>query len=278
MSTSLQLNVNECPIFISSADSYSDLWPLFFQIFRREWPSYKGIIYLNTEVKGFSYPGLNIVCTKTGRQRHFGETFFAGIDSVPNDHFLLMCIDYFFEGRADIAMLQRIYTAFCTLKPDSVRLITHPFRNREQIDGVPECYRIKPPCASCSWFSLQMAFWSKAAIHKFIKPWEDPWQSEHFGSRRALRMNPNIWNVFEMPIKYDAAGVLHGGRWYEVAVRKIDFSGLDVDFTKRGYYNDRHSWLYRKLKIQFLKRYLGSWANFCCHIRSMWSVLNDVNC
>lgn len=31
-----------CPIFISSADSYSDLWPVFFKLFKEYWPEWGG--------------------------------------------------------------------------------------------------------------------------------------------------------------------------------------------------------------------------------------------
>ena len=72
------MNVNNIPVFVSSADSYSDIWPAFFTLFKREWPEFSGVIYLNTEYLSYEYEGLNIVCTKLGKQKRFGEFFFEG--------------------------------------------------------------------------------------------------------------------------------------------------------------------------------------------------------
>lgn len=71
------MNVNECPIFVSSSDAYSDIWYPFFALFKREWPEYKGRIYLNTQGKRFSFPGLDIVCTNVPNGMRFGKTFKA---------------------------------------------------------------------------------------------------------------------------------------------------------------------------------------------------------
>ena len=93
------LDVNRCTVFVSSSDAYADLWPAFFAIFKREWPTFSGCIYLNTEQKTFMYDGLDIICTEVGRQRHFGETLRAGLDCVKESNTILFfMIDYLFEG------------------------------------------------------------------------------------------------------------------------------------------------------------------------------------
>ena len=66
------------PIFVSSADSYHDIWPVFFDLFMMHWPEYDGIIFLNTEEKVYRHEGLNIHCTQVGKLGSFGKFFEQG--------------------------------------------------------------------------------------------------------------------------------------------------------------------------------------------------------
>ena len=121
------MDVNEISIFVSSSDAYSDIWSAFFALLKREWPDYRGRIYLNTETLGFNYEGLDIVCTKLGKQSHFGDFFLRGIERIDGDRFLLLMIDYFIEGRVDIARLQEICDLFMHDEADTFTLTTQPY-------------------------------------------------------------------------------------------------------------------------------------------------------
>ena len=78
----LTMSVNEIAVFVSSSDAYSDIWPAFFALLKREWPEYRGTIYLNTETLEYAHDGLNIVCTKQGNQHRFGAFFLHGVECV----------------------------------------------------------------------------------------------------------------------------------------------------------------------------------------------------
>ncbi len=238
-------DVNQCTVFVSSSDAYADIWPAFFTIFKREWPTFSGRIYLNTEQKTFKQDGLDIICTGVGKQRHFGETLRAGLDCVKeSDTILFFMIDYLFEGKVDVSKLNLLYRRF---QEDAVdALLLFPFKPKafEPIEGLPECVRaIKPFCSIC--FSFQAAFWNKAVLHGLVADWEDPWNAEFYS---FLRMSvrhpcPKVWisQLNPMPIPYDGCGVLHGGgKWLESALKKIDLTGVPLDFGKRSFYKVRH--------------------------------------
>lgn len=111
-------------LFVSSSDAYADIWPAFFTLFRRYWPDFNGTIYLNTEKREFSFPGLEIICTKVGTQKSFGRTFKLGLGKLPEETFLLMMIDYFIEDMVDVAVLNRLYDRFVrTPRLDSITLM-----------------------------------------------------------------------------------------------------------------------------------------------------------
>ena len=238
-------DVNQCTVFVSSSDAYADIWPAFFTIFKREWPTFSGRIYLNTEQKIFKYDGLDIICTRVGRQRHFGETLRAGLDCVKESNTILFfMIDYFFEGKVNVEKLNLLYRRF---QEDAVdALLLFPFKPKafEPIDGLPDClHAIKPFCSIC--FSFQAAFWNKAVLRGLVADWEDPWNAEFYSFLRMSlkRPCPKVWisQLNPMPIPYDGCGVLHGGgRWLESALKKINLNGIPLDFGKRQYYTGGH--------------------------------------
>lgn len=235
------LDVNRCTVFVSSSDAYADIWPAFFAIFKREWPTFSGRIYLNTEQKSFTCDGLDIICTRVGRQRHFGETLHAGLDCVKDGNTILFfMIDYFFEGKVDVDKLNLLYRRFHEDGVDA--LLLFPFKPKafESIEGLPDCvHAIKPFCSIC--FSFQAAFWNRGVLRSLVADWEDPWNAEFYSFLRMSfrRPCPKIWisQLNPLPIPYDGSGVLHGGgRWLESALKKIDIRGIDLDFKKREFF------------------------------------------
>ena len=88
-------------IFVSSSDNYSDIWDVFFDMFKKMWPEYNGQIYLQTQEKDYQHEGLNIVCTKVGKIQGFGKTLRTGLDKIKDDNFLFIMIDYLFMGKVD---------------------------------------------------------------------------------------------------------------------------------------------------------------------------------
>lgn len=260
------MDVNECPIFVSSADSYSDIWEPFFAIFKREWPEYRGTIYLNTQERTFELSGLKIVCTNVGKMKCFGETFLSGVAKIPCNHFLLLMIDYFFEGRVNVRVLQDIYSDFLYGQPDSIQLMPHPYKYVCPVGKTGLCSRILPPGGlKCAWFSFQAAFWDRASIIKYIRSWESPWTAEYFGTKRAEILNANIWTCSARPIPYDAAGVLYGGgKWNRKALQKIDFTGVPcLNCSQREEFVQSQSFI----KVQRVKRLLSG-----CVYKSLWDI------
>ncbi len=233
--------VDNCTVFVSSSDAYSDIWPAFFAIFKREWPSFAGVIYLNTEEKAFECEGLNIICTQVGKQRGFGKTLRAGLDKIREvDTILLFMIDFFFEGKVNVARLDLMYRKFVEEKADVLYLTPQNPCSPEAIEGLPSCVRAQTPFNS-GYFAFQTAFWNKRTLHRLVRDWENPWHAEFYSflRMRFMRPCPKVWmcRADAMPIPYDMAGVLHGGgRWLKPALAKIDFSGIAIDFSRRAFY------------------------------------------
>lgn len=205
------MNVNECPILVSSSDAYDDIWQAFFYIFRREWPDYNGQIILNTDFRDFSFPGLNIRCSRACHDgRHpFGTNLKRSLDMLPGNCFLMMMIDYFLEGAVEVARLQRYYDAFCNGSASAL-FLAHQNVPATPIAGQTDIEEMDIPStrgfATQAIFSFQTAFWRTSDMYKFVADWEDPWFAEYYGCQRARILNPSFWKLTStttLPISYD---------------------------------------------------------------------------
>ena len=123
-------------IFVSSSDSYSDIWDVFFDMFQKMWPEYNGTIYLQTQEKEYHHEGLNIVSTKVGKMKDFGTTLHTGLDKIKEDAFLFMMIDYLFMGRVNDAKMEEYFKFFQAKDADSLRLIEESFDHFEKTNNL----------------------------------------------------------------------------------------------------------------------------------------------
>ena len=229
--------MNNCTIFISSADSYSDIWDLFFDLFKKNWPEFDGEIVLNTQEKEYSYPGLNIVCTRVGHLNGFGRTLRAGLDYVRTEHVLFFLIDFLLTGKTNNTKLEEYYSYFVEKNLDSLCLISKNYPNKACQDN-PEISRYMP---SFHFFSYQIAFWKKDMLKEMALPHENPWTSEWYGNKRALKASVDIRmlnNEANVIFVYNHTGCLHRGKWMPDAIEYLKGHNYKVDYSKRGIYKE----------------------------------------
>ena len=240
-------------IFISSADSYSDLWPIFFDLFKMHWPDFKRNIYLNTEVKDFYHEGLNITCTKVGKLGSFGKTFRAGLKKVPMEDVMLIMIDYLFMGPVNILKLTEYFKFFKKENLDTLCLVHQNYREIGNTINA-DLERVIPP--SKDMFSFQIAFWNKSTLYEMTLPHENPWASEWFGTRRANKMKIKLACLSrnaQRPILYDLAGCLHKGKWLQSAIDYLNIRGYNnIEFEKRGLYEEVPNSLKDRIKVKWM--------------------------
>lgn len=236
------------PIFLSSADSYSDLWPLFFDLFQMHWPEFDGTIYLNTEHLDFSREGLDIRCTKVGDLGRFGEVFRAGLDKVDSDRLMLFMIDYFIMDDVQTKTLADYFTFFESNNLDSLCLYTTPYRETRPL-GFRDLEIAVPPTKDM--FSFQVAFWKKSSLREMVLPHETPWLAEWYGTERANRMGLRLaFPKDTLPVPYLPEGALHKGQWVEPMVDFLESRGIAADFSRRGFFQHRDPTLRERVKTR----------------------------
>lgn len=245
--------MNNLTVFVSSADSYSDLWDVFFDLFYMNWPEFDGEIVLNTQDKTYSHPHLNVSCTNVGQLKGFGSTLRAGLDQVKTDNVLFVLIDHIFMGKVKAQLLEEYYDFFNKNELDTLCLKQLPFTHYEKTVN-PNILMACPPYPVSLLFSYQIGIWKKSVLYEMALPHEDPWMSEWFGSLRAEKMKIRVGYMAKddcLPFNVDGAGCIHRGYWLDNAIEYLN-NNYDkiIDYTKRGLYRDNPVYQSKSLRYQ----------------------------
>lgn len=243
---------NKYSILVNTCDNFEDCWIPFFKLFTIYWPDFEGKIYLNTEYKDFSYPGLDIVCTKVcqvnGVPYHTRATWSQclewALEAIDSDFVLYMQEDYFLKDFVKNDLVEK-YVQMMHTNPemDCIHLTDQAIELDKKSDKFEGLYTVitKQRYLIC----CQAALWKKSCLTSFIRTYENAWQFEEFGSQRAGILKPNFYGVdtnwikinqFEI-IPYLFTGIIQG-RWYEPVVHLFKNHDIVVDFSKRGFVNE----------------------------------------
>jgi hypothetical protein len=236
-------------ILVNTTDKFEDCWMPFFKLFAKFWPEYPGKIYLNTEYKTFNYPGINIVSVQNCIEKKdadkvtWSECLIRALNKIDNEIVLYMQEDYFLKAPVKSKLLEGMVDRIRSYDIDCLHLTDQntkgPFTQSEFDDlwliGVQAKDRI----------SCQTALWKKHVLLQYIKTWENPWQFETNGTKRAAVLNHKFYTVNREIYKLDDneiipylfTGVIQG-RWYEPVVQLFEENGIQMDFGKRGFVRD----------------------------------------
>ena len=239
-------------LFVDTSDSYSDIWPIFFDMFTLYWPNFEGIIYLTTELKTYSHDKLKIVCTKVGKRNDYGKYIRDGLEKIDSNWIMYFPVDCIFMGEVDINRLDRYLRFFKEKNLDSFSLIHQSYRETIQTEerGVS---MVIPPTENM--FSTQIAFWKKSTFYQLILPHENPWSAEWYGTQRANKMKIKLANPTteeDNPLHYDLQGCLGKGKWLKNAIEHLNKLNYEVDFDRRGYYTKPEITLEFRLKEKWM--------------------------
>jgi hypothetical protein len=262
-------------ILVNSTDSYEDCWNPFFFLFCKFWSSYNGKIYLNTETKDFSYPGLNITSIKNNIENPkdkitWSECLLMGLNKIETDIILYLQEDYFINNYVNfnevnefVDIMDKENIACIYLSHAGPHGPYLPTQNKKVYQvGKKAVYRI----------SLQAALWKKVILKKYLRRHENSGQFEIFGTKRAQRQKDNICcidvrnvNNYTGIIPYYPTGIVQG-RWNKEAVFNLfNENQIKIDFEKRGFYNSQI--VYRGKKIT-LKKIINRIKSILIGIRS----------
>lgn len=238
-------------ILVNTCDKFEDCWNPFFTLFKLYWPDCEGKIYLNTEYKDYSYPGLDITAVKGCEEHHIPRTERAtwsqclkwALEAMNTEIVLYLQEDYFLKDTVKNAevehyvqlMAEHSDIACIHLTDQAVSAPTSSEFADLNVVEFKQRYRV----------SCQAALWRKEELLKILREYENAWEFEEFGSQRssimkscylAVSRNKVKLNEYEI-IPYIFTGIVQG-RWYKESVPLFAKHGIKMDFSKRGMLED----------------------------------------
>jgi len=263
-----KLNMLDYAILINSCDHYDDCWEPFFKLWKTYWPDCRGKLYLLTEYKDYSYPGLDVtplkVCERNSFPRDRRATWSKcvrwALEAIPQEVVFYVQEDYFLTEPVRNDELERLLALMeehpeikCLHVTDWNARHFHPSRYGEKLWEMDRFQNWRVSC--------QAAFWRKDELLAILRDREDAWNFEYMATRRSAAYGHTYLSVahdwakhgtFDL-FNYVRTGIEHA-RWKEEVVPLFEKHGIRVDFSRRGMLADWqkppfHKRLPRKFKV-----------------------------
>jgi hypothetical protein len=237
-------------VFVNSTDSFEDCWYPFFKLFSKYWGGSNPKIVLNTETKDFSYTGLDITCSKVGgsnptQRLAWGECLLRCLGKINTEIVLYLQEDYFINAPVDVEQIDAFVKIMLNEHYSHISLVTFSNGGPWHPTKYPLLWEVDQKASYR--ISMQAGLWRKERLRFYIRKHETPWQFEVWGTKRAHRIKDSFLcirhdvcdNRQQYIIPYEPTGIVKG-KWKREAVYRLFLeNGINVDFSKRGFYDPR---------------------------------------
>jgi len=230
-------------IIVNSCDAYEDVWAPFFHSLRGNWSGEVPPIVLNTETKMYALDGLRIrrpSVSPNGAsgKDDWGRRLLAALNNVASEYVLMVFDDHIIEGSIDneeielcIERLEREHN-ICAF------YLVNPFLPYSETSEYSRFAAIRP----FADYILNSApgVWRKSDLMRFVRPGDNPWAWEYFGSARlhAARKRafvPRDGSPPVYPYQHALGGAIYRGKWVAPVIEPVlEKYGLSLDLSLRG--------------------------------------------
>lgn len=244
------MNRAELTIIVHSTDKFSDCWEPFFKLMSSYWPGCRYPILLNAETKSYAYPGLDIQASRIAAGPAdswptWSESLLRCLNLVKTDIVLFMLDDFFINGPVDTDTLEFCIGLIRDKGYSNITLTEHG-KNRPAIPSEDPRLLMVSPNARYR-LSTSPALWRVEALRSYLRPEENGWQFEIFGSQRARRISDTFFIVDPKFLKNNREGVVpyfqarHDsgivkGQWQRGIEDLFREHKITADFSIRGFH------------------------------------------
>ena len=238
---------SEYSVLVNSCDGFEDCWGPFFTLLGKYWPQCEAPVYLNTERKTWTHPDFDIQSTTVqGNQQRrltWSECLISALDQIKTPLVLYFQEDYFIHQPVRAEVIDKA-VEFMVANPEvkHIALTRHgslgpyeeyPAEGLQKISQKAK-YRI----------STQASLWRVKTLKSYLRPEENGWMFEIYGTWRAQRRREcflcaDYDNKHGGPaIDYLHTGIIKG-KWLRDIKTLFDQHGIEIDYYKRGFYQPK---------------------------------------
>jgi hypothetical protein len=254
-------------VIVNSSDAYADCWGPFFTLFREYWPECSARILLNTEHAAFAFEGCALEATRVealaGRRLTWSECLMACLDQVRTPVVLYLQEDYFLDAPVRAAEIGEF----------AGRMAEQPGVPHIGLTNFGACGPFAPTDDPRLWeiarrsryrISCQAALWNVEVLRSYLRPGENGWMFEIYGTQRARRRTERFLtvdrtrNAAHPILPYSHAGIVKG-QWHRSVPALFARHGIVVDYARRGFFTPRPPLLE---KVRTMRKLLEHPAQF----------------
>lgn len=252
----MNTSIKSISLVLCSCDSYEDTWVPFCTQLVKHWPGFNMPIYLCTESKTFSYPGLDIRCPLANGKvyKQWSKRLIKLLEKIDSEFVLFMLDDFWITESVDIQSFDRILNWMNEDKRMGFVCLRYEKRDKNTI---PETIRRKncqyPLLIQCLpkepfRITTQVGLWRKKYLLKLLRSHESAWYFETRATFRSRFYYERIYDVKRTVVNYPVGGFLGGGKCYKDYADLYPLEIIAPSVTKRGYINFGESRSYPGIK------------------------------
>ncbi len=227
-------NLDDVTILVSSYDKFANLWPVFFDLLFKYWPSLKTYnkevpILLVSNTKDFSDPRVTVV--KSPIQLGWNGNIAETLKHVQTKYVLYIQDDYFIDDDVSEDKIINIVNAAKKNNLDYAEIRPRCAFGKEKVDGLSYLNYKDPNGPEC-FTTLQVALWKKEALQEMT----------------SIGTPQTIWSLEGIPLKTHTKFA-----YYTPKIKPMSY----YNFMYRGHINFMaYCWLnYMGYDLSFLNDY-----------------------
>ncbi len=189
-------------ILVISCDSYSDVWPYFFNYFFEHWDECPLDIYLLSNEKSYNDRRIKMINVK--KDISWSDNLSKALKLINSEYVMLFMDDLLITNKISNDYFFKIKNWIDNNKPEYLKLnnSNKPEKFDDLIGKIPKKSSYKT--------STMPSVWKKEILKKLLKKGESAWEFESKGSLRAYDYN-NFFSVNKNFINYKNSIIK--GKW-----------------------------------------------------------------
>jgi len=202
----------------------------------------------------------------------WSECVLRGLDAVRERYILYLQEDYFLKSPVRTQIVEeglRIAESepgvgVVYLSPNGPRVNRSQPYSQNFAQVIPPAHYL---------INTQAAIWDKQYLRALVRDWENAWMFEKFASLRARHTKRKVYALTKDAVKdgeilyYVWSGVMKG-KWKEECVELFSSQGIEMDFSRRGFYREGSLMKYR---LEVLHKLFGRPIPALRSIMSLWN-------
>jgi hypothetical protein len=210
-------------VLVLSCDKYADVWPGFFQCFRRYFPAGDWPVYLGSNTRRFDDPG--VVTLLTGDDPDWSTSFRRILAQIPEAKLFVILEDLFLSSTVDRAALGAVVDFMFEHDAKHIRYWARPAP-----DAPTACPLVGATGKGAPYRATVCGFWDREYLSRMLLEGENPWNFEILGSYRASYADG--FYALHAPL-CEHKNLIEKGQWIPASVQWARDNGVPLDVGAR---------------------------------------------